>query len=326
MKNMQSLKQEQQEAAVVRKDSTDSNNNNKENVHESDQVKSSSNQMEHEKEKKWNVRFQDADIVEFEPTVWTATICSGGVPLGMSVDVRKRTRRRLDSFEGERRTQRIDRQEYMEHGYLEPDERLDILENAGHSVSAMNLVEKEVTRINRERWESNEYDLHYQYGLGEVAMLEDDEEEDIIGNPLSYFDDLEQSDIMMADYDDDDYYQNNSRSMLVDAEVRYAMEEMDCYDDNQKFDPYRVDYADDDCILGATQNVGNPEDNDRLPYEPLDESALSSSPSDVSVAGASECMIVSCSAPLSTSVSEKKAALLPTSPTSPSRMGEACCA
>lgn len=126
----------------------------------------------------------------------------------------------------------------MEHGYIEPDERLDILENAGHSISVISHVEKETIRINRERWESNEYDLMYQYGLGEVPVMEmsDDEDEDMMF--LAQQDSADEDCGMMMEVDDscsdsnnqDESFYYSSRSVLVDAEVRFAMEEMDAYD------------------------------------------------------------------------------------------------
>ncbi|RHZ19139.1 hypothetical protein DYB37_006867 [Aphanomyces astaci] len=50
-----------------------------------------------------SVGFEGADIVEFEPTIFTTTVTSGGVPVGLSNMERRRIRRRLDSFELERK-------------------------------------------------------------------------------------------------------------------------------------------------------------------------------------------------------------------------------
>lgn len=126
----------------------------------------------------------------------------------------------------------------MEHGYLEPDERLDILESAGHSISVISYVEKETIRINRERWESNESDLMYQWGLGEVPVMEmsEDEDEDML--LLAQQDSADEDCDMMMQVDDscsdsnnqDESFYYSSRNVLVDAEVRFAMEEMDAYD------------------------------------------------------------------------------------------------
>lgn len=70
--------------------------------------------------KRSRVAFEMADIIEFEPTLFTTTVTSGGIPvrvsnhslnvftnnfeskLGMSLKERSRVRRRLDSFEMER--------------------------------------------------------------------------------------------------------------------------------------------------------------------------------------------------------------------------------
>lgn len=130
---------------------------------------------------------------------------------------------------------RVSREEYMEHGYLEPEERLDILENAGHSVSIISHVEKETFRINRERWESNEYDMLYQYGLGEVPMLDMDDEHEamFLGQQYSNNNNAEDENedvVMQTDEMEDENYYYSSRNVLVDAEVRFAMEEMDAYD------------------------------------------------------------------------------------------------
>ncbi|CAI5717762.1 unnamed protein product [Peronospora farinosa] len=178
---------------------------------------------------KKRVRFNVADVVEFEPTMWTATVSSEGVPLGMSVDVRCRTKRPLDTYEIERVTQRVDRQEYMELGYLEPEERLDILENAGHSISIISHIERDTLRINQERWESNEYDLMYQYGLGEVPLIEDD-----------------------------------GLETVQQLHVRFAMENMDAYDviNTRTYDDLSIDYAS-DCILGDDESS---DENNELPY------------------------------------------------------------
>lgn len=190
--------------------------------------------------------------------------------VGMSNTLRRRTRRRLDSFENERclwcvtgpvvinwclqeaqkwshwlitarQHRRVRREEYMEHGYLEPDERLEILERARLSPAVLSHVEKETIRINRERWESNEYDLMYQFGLGEVPVMEmsDDENEldDVLflTTPDSHDDDcglmqLDDSDDCGSESNQGDGFYYSARNVLADAEVRYAMEEMDAYD------------------------------------------------------------------------------------------------
>ncbi|KAK1943503.1 hypothetical protein P3T76_004899 [Phytophthora citrophthora] len=236
---------------------------------------------------KKRVRFDVADVVEFEPTMWTATVSSEGVPLGMSVDVRRRTKRPLESYEYERVSQRVDRQEYMEFGYLEPEERLDILENAGHSISIISHVERDTLRINRERWESNEYDLMYQYGLGEVPLMEDGDMEMLQedGDDIMHVDDSS---------DDDFFFGGSSRNMVVDAEVRFSMEDMDAYDaiNTHTYDDLSIDYAS-DCILGDNESS---DENNELPYavdsfdSPLscDLLEMGTSPSDVS---STDCML-----------------------------------
>uniref|UniRef100_K3WSG8 Uncharacterized protein n=1 Tax=Globisporangium ultimum (strain ATCC 200006 / CBS 805.95 / DAOM BR144) TaxID=431595 RepID=K3WSG8_GLOUD len=267
-----------------------------------EQAQSESPATQDTKKSKKHVRFEDAEVLEFEPSAWTATVSSDGVPIGMSGTLRRRTRRRLDSYENERCLCRVSREEYMEHGYLEPDERLDILENAGHSASIISHVEKETIRINRERWESNEYDMLYQYGLGEVAMLDMDEEDEamFLGQQRRDNNDLADDDVMMQSDDmmDDESYYYTPRNVLVDAEVRFAMEEMDAYDTRQ-YEELNVDYAV-DCILGDDDD--DSDENNELPYakdsfvSPCSfalSDMMSSSPTDVS--SATECMIVSCS-------------------------------
>lgn len=51
--------------------------------------------------------FECADIVEFEPTVYTTSVTSGGVPVGLSLNERSRSRRRLDSYEMERESEYV---------------------------------------------------------------------------------------------------------------------------------------------------------------------------------------------------------------------------
>jgi hypothetical protein len=260
-----------------------------------------------------HVRFDEADVLEFEPSAWTATVASDSIPVGMSNTLRRRTRRRLDSFENERCLWRVRREEFMEHGYLEPDERLEILESAGLSPAVLSHVEKETIRINRERWESNEYDLMYQFGLGEVPVMEmsDDEHENedddvlFLTTPDSHDDDdcglmqLDDSDDCGSESNQGDGFYYSARNVLADAEVRFAMEEMDAYD-TRRYEELNVDYAV-DCILGDDSD-STADENNELPYAkdsfesplsfPLPE-MMSSSPTDVSAA--SECMIVSCS-------------------------------
>ncbi|KAG3119143.1 hypothetical protein PI124_g3838 [Phytophthora idaei] len=243
---------------------------------------------------KKRVRFNLADVVEFEPTMWTATVSSEGVPLGMSVDVRRRTKRPLDTYENERVSYRVDRQEYMELGYLEPEERLDILENAGHSISIISHVERETLRINRERWESNEYDLMHQYGLGEVPLMEDGDMEMMQhedGDDVMHVDDSSE---------DDFFFGSGGRNMVVDAEVRFAVEDLDAYDaiDTRTYDDLSIDYAA-DCILGDDESS---DENNELPYavdsfdSPLscDLLEMGTSPSDVS--DSSNCLLAAATA------------------------------
>ncbi|ETV79976.1 hypothetical protein H257_07172 [Aphanomyces astaci] len=120
-----------------------------------------------------SVGFEGADIVEFEPTIFTTTVTSGGVPVGLSNMERRRIRRRLDSFELERKDERVCRQNYMEEGYLDPDERATILGNAGCEASSFETVEAELNLIIAHRKESNEMDVQCIYGLGEYGAEDD---------------------------------------------------------------------------------------------------------------------------------------------------------
>uniref|UniRef100_K3XB67 Uncharacterized protein n=1 Tax=Globisporangium ultimum (strain ATCC 200006 / CBS 805.95 / DAOM BR144) TaxID=431595 RepID=K3XB67_GLOUD len=130
--------------------------------------------------KRPRVSFDRADIVEFEPTIYTTTVTSGGIPVGMSFTERSRTRRRLDSWELERTEARVGRQNYMEEGYLDPTERETILNKTGCDEPTMVVVEAEVNRIIAHRRESNEIDFEFMYGLGEVgdSLVEEEDEEE----------------------------------------------------------------------------------------------------------------------------------------------------
>lgn len=134
--------------------------------------------------KRRRVSFECADIVEFEPTVYTTSVTSGGVPVGLSLNERSRSRRRLDSFELERANERVGRQNYMEEGYLDPQEREIILNNAGCKEPVIASVEAEVNTIIQHRRESNEIDFDFMYGSSE--MEGDEESEDAEANTLSY--------------------------------------------------------------------------------------------------------------------------------------------
>lgn len=74
---------------------------------------------------------------------------------------------------------RVGRQSYMEEGFLEPTERESILNKTGYDGTTMVVVEAEVNRIIADRRESNEADLEFMFGLGEVGgSVADGEEED----------------------------------------------------------------------------------------------------------------------------------------------------
>lgn len=66
----------------------------------------------------------------------------------------------------------------MEEGYLEPEEREEILCTVGHRSLSFDLAEHEVMQINEERRESNENDAKYQIGLGEADLIYCDPFED----------------------------------------------------------------------------------------------------------------------------------------------------
>ena len=122
--------------------------------------------------KRSRVSFESLDIVEFEPTVHTATVTSGGIAVGMSLEERSRRRRRLNSFEEEREESRIDRQDYMDEGFMLPDERRRILgKSIGFERQHVRAMEEEIHRIIEERHESNEVDQNYLFGLGDCMMM-----------------------------------------------------------------------------------------------------------------------------------------------------------
>ena len=68
----------------------------------------------------------------------------------------------------------------MDEGFLEPEEREQILCTVGHRSLSFDMAEQEIMQINEERRESNENDAKYQIGLGDADLihLEDDEEEE----------------------------------------------------------------------------------------------------------------------------------------------------
>ncbi|TDH73886.1 uncharacterized protein CCR75_002957 [Bremia lactucae] len=257
---------------------------------------------------KKSVRFNCAEVVEFEPTMWTATVSSEGVPLGMSVDVRRRTKRQLDTYESERNSFRVGRQDFMELGYLEPEERLDILEKAGHSISIISHVERETVRINRERSESNEYDLMYQYGLGEVPLMVD-------SNVEMTEQDFGDDGMLVDDNSASAYlYGIGSRNMVVDS---FIMEDMKANDsiNARAYDGLSIVYAS-DCILGDGESS---DESFELPYSidsfdsPLscDFLRMSTSPTDVS--STSDCAHVAAKpASCALSVSKSSANCSPT--------------
>lgn len=82
---------------------------------------------------------------------------------------------------------RVERQNYMEEGYLDPQERELILNHAGCEEPTLLSVEAEVNQIIADRRESNEIDFEFLYGLADMeeeedesnqVMLEDEQEAD----------------------------------------------------------------------------------------------------------------------------------------------------
>ncbi|CEG46343.1 uncharacterized protein PHALS_02747 [Plasmopara halstedii] len=164
--------------------------------------------------KRRRVSFECADIVEFEPTAYTTSVTSGGVPVGLSLNERSRSRRRLDSFEMERVNVRVGRQNYMEEGYLDPQEREVILNNAGCEEPVIASAEAEVNAIIQNRRESNEIDFDFMYGSSEIEIYEADEEI----NVLSYDHDVgtqheEQQDVALVSSNERTDQLESSKSM-----------------------------------------------------------------------------------------------------------------
>ncbi|TDH73874.1 hypothetical protein CCR75_007604 [Bremia lactucae] len=137
-------------------------------------------------QKRRKVLFECADIVEFEPTVYTTSITSGGIPIGLSLDERSRSRRRLDSFEMERVQERVGRQNYMEKGYLDPQEREVILTNAGCQAPVMASVEAEVNAIIYNRLESNVIDHDFLYGTTDLSVEDANIDEEDDGHSIAW--------------------------------------------------------------------------------------------------------------------------------------------
>ncbi|CCI47977.1 unnamed protein product [Albugo candida] len=116
-----------------------------------------------------SVSFTSAEIIEFEPTFHTATVASYGVTIGLSHKVRCRAHYRIDIWEDQRFENRIDRQEYMERGYLEPQERIDILQNCGVEIGLLKALSFD------EDWSPENVDSVYQQELADIPLLEYDE-------------------------------------------------------------------------------------------------------------------------------------------------------
>lgn len=78
----------------------------------------------------------------------------------------------------------------MEEGYLDPQEREIILNNAGCEEPVIASVEAEVNAIIQHRRESNEVDFDFMYGVGEMQEdeeeVEEEEEEVETSNVLPY--------------------------------------------------------------------------------------------------------------------------------------------
>ncbi|EEY60341.1 uncharacterized protein PITG_12747 [Phytophthora infestans T30-4] len=168
--------------------------------------------------KRRRVFFECADIVEFEPTVYTTSVTSGGVPVGLSLNERSRSRRRLDSFEIERANDRVGRQNYMEEGYLDPQEREVILNNAGCEEPVIASVEAEVNAIIQNRRESNEIDFDFMYGSSEMEEDEDGEEETEEANEVAYDNAGEESEEEQEDAMQDDVATSDEGSVEQDEQ------------------------------------------------------------------------------------------------------------
>nr|CCA25361.1 conserved hypothetical protein [Albugo laibachii Nc14] len=117
-----------------------------------------------------SVSFTSAEIIEFEPTFHTATVSSCGVTIGLSHKVRRRACYHIDSWEDQRVENRIGRQEYMERGYMDPQERINILQNCGLTIGVIDTISAD------DDWISEDVDCMYQQELAEIPLLEDDEE------------------------------------------------------------------------------------------------------------------------------------------------------
>ena len=79
---------------------------------------------------------------------------------------------------------RVGRQNYMEEGYLDPQEREIILNNAGCEEPVIASVEAEVNAIIQHRRESNEIDFSFMYVAEDDDVDEDEEDEDEQGDAL----------------------------------------------------------------------------------------------------------------------------------------------
>ena len=86
----------------------------------------------------------------------------------------------------------------MEEGYLEPQEREIILNNAGCEDPVIASVEAEVNAIIQLRRESNEVDFDFMYGVSEMEDDEEDMEEDEEVSPILSYAQVDAGDEMLG--------------------------------------------------------------------------------------------------------------------------------
>ena len=102
-----------------------------------------------------HITFSTLSIYEFEPTIYTSSLSSYGIPIGLST-LRRITEMDIDEYE--KRQGRKTRQVFMKEGYLMQEDREDILTRdlvPSIRLDSFQAILEESQVLRRERQESN---------------------------------------------------------------------------------------------------------------------------------------------------------------------------
>lgn len=119
------------------------------------------------------VKFGDVQVWEFEPSLWTTSIPSSGIPIGCSNTLRKYLKVSLDLYEQEQVNTKFDRQRFMQEGHLSPELRQEMLHHL-YPFSELEISEREC----QERRESREINNLTIYGSCEESQTFDEPEKE----------------------------------------------------------------------------------------------------------------------------------------------------